>query len=55
MTQSMIEYSMKCVSSISNHSLHCEICLFLTRQPPVGQGLLIHEVSISHTAKQHSR
>jgi len=25
------------------------ICLFLTQQPPVGQGLLIHEVSRSHT------
>jgi len=24
-------------------------CLFLTRQPPVGQGLLIHEVSRSYT------
>ena len=29
--------------------------LFLARQPPVGQGLLIHEVSISHTTTHHSR
>jgi len=25
------------------------ICLFLAQQPPVGQGLLIHKVSRSHT------
>jgi hypothetical protein len=29
--------------------------LFLARQPPVGQGLLIHEVSRSHTTTHHSR
>jgi hypothetical protein len=29
--------------------------LFLTQQPPVGQGLLIHEVSRSHTTTHHSR
>jgi len=28
---------------------------FFGRQPPVGQGLLIHEVSRSHTTTQHSR
>ena len=28
---------------------------FLARQPPVGQGLLIHEVSRSHTTTHHSR
>ena len=27
---------------------------FLAQQPPVGQGLLIHEVSISHTTTHHS-
>ena len=27
----------------------------LSQQPPVGQGLLIHEVSRSHTATHHSR
>jgi hypothetical protein len=31
------------------------VCLFLARQPPVGQGVLIHEVSRSHTATHHSR
>jgi len=31
------------------------VCLFLARQPPVGQGLIIHEVSRSHTTTQHSR
>jgi len=28
---------------------------FLARQPPVGQGLLIHEISRSHTTTHHSR
>jgi hypothetical protein len=32
-----------------------EVCLFLARQPPVGQGLLIHEVSRSHSTRHHSR
>jgi len=27
----------------------------VTRPPPVGQGLLIHEVSRSHTSTHHSR
>jgi len=27
----------------------------LAQQPPVGQGLLIHEVSRSHTTTQYSR
>ena len=31
------------------------VCLFLAQQPPVGQGLLIHEVSGSHTTTHHSR
>jgi hypothetical protein len=31
------------------------LCLFLARQPPVGQGLLINEVSRSHTTTHHSR
>jgi hypothetical protein len=30
------------------------ICLFLAREPPVGQGLLIHEVSRSHTTTHHT-
>ena len=30
------------------------VCLFLARQPPVGQGLLIHDISSSHTM-HHSR
>jgi len=30
-------------------------CLFLARQPQVGQGLLIHEVSRPHTTTHHSR
>ena len=32
------------------------VCLFvLAQQPPVGQCLLIHEVSRSHTTTHHSR
>jgi len=31
------------------------VCLFLVRQLPVGHGLLIHEVSRSHTTMHHSR
>jgi len=32
------------------------VCLMsLARQPPVGQGLIIHEFSRSHTTTQHSR
>jgi len=31
------------------------ICLFLVQQPPVGHGLLIHEVSRSHTTTHHIR
>jgi len=31
------------------------LLLFLARQPPVGHGLLIHEVSRSHKTMQHSR
>jgi len=30
------------------------VCLFLVRQPTVGQGLLIHEVSRSHTTMHQS-
>ena len=31
------------------------VCLFLAQQPPVGHGLLINEVSRSHTTTHHSR
>jgi hypothetical protein len=34
---------------------HLSGCLFLARQPPVGHGLLIHEVPRSHTTTHHSR
>ena len=35
-------------------SLSLPLCL-LARQPPVGQGVLIHEVSRSHTTTHHNR
>jgi len=31
------------------------VCLFLVQQPPVDQGLLIHEVFRSHTTTHHSQ
>ena len=34
---------------------YTHLCLFLARQAPVGQRLLIHEVSRSHTTTNHSR
>ena len=37
------------------YSLMLIFCLFLARQPSVGQGLLILEVSISHTTTHHRR
>ena len=33
----------------------CFFLLYVTRQPPVGHGLLIYKVSISHTTTHHSR
>ena len=42
-----------------NRLSYLRVCLFLVRQPPptppVGHGLLIHEVSRSHTTTHHSR
>jgi len=32
-----------------------EVSLFLVEQSPVGQGLVIHEVSRSHTTTYHFR
>jgi len=42
---------------VTNNSVHFldYVYMFLAQQPPVGQGLFIHEVSISHTTTQHSR
>ena len=45
------------ISVIFNYvQVHFEVvCLFLARQHPACQGLLIHEVSISHKTTHHSR
>jgi hypothetical protein len=43
------------LKSLSEALFRLYCCLFLERQPPVGQGLLIHEVSRSHTTTHHSR
>jgi len=32
-----------------------KIFFYLAQQPPLGQGLLIHEVSRSHSTTHHSR
>jgi hypothetical protein len=37
------------------YKLYSLFVRFLVQQPPVGQGLLIHEDSRSHTATHHSR
>jgi len=39
----------------SSSNLFILLPLYLARQSPVGQGLLIHEVSRSHTTTYHSR
>ena len=40
----------------STHFPIClSVCLFLARQPPMGQGRLIHEISRSHTTTHDSR
>ena len=56
----MFEYVMwndesrECQSFESNiPELSWMFCLFLPQLPLVGQGLLIHEVSRSHTTTQH--
>jgi hypothetical protein len=49
-----------CWADLPRNKINCNVppislvCLFLARQPTVGQGLLIHEVSRSHTT-HHSR
>ena len=41
--------------SYPSKSMYIYIFLFSRNSPPVGHGLLIHEVSRSHTMTQHSR
>jgi hypothetical protein len=48
-------YGIRAIISTDNPSVETLVCLFLVRQPPVGQGLLIHEVSRSHTTTDHSQ
>ena len=43
------------VMHIPCNRLTVQSFLFLARQPPVDQGLLVHEVSRSHTTTHHSR
>ena len=43
------------ITPTSCHNLPIFVCLFLARKSPVGQGLLIHEVSRSHTTTHHGR
>ena len=39
----------------ARHGVCLFVCLFLARQPPVGHGPLIHDVSRSHTKTHHIR
>ena len=43
------------ISTVFTGRLALNRAVFLARQPPVGHGLLIHEVSGSHTTAHHSR
>ena len=52
-TLKFLHHSLVCIFP-SFYSV-CFVCLYVARQPPVGQGLLIHEVSRSHTTTHHSR
>jgi len=45
---------LKCKHSIRAVIIVVVVC-YLARQPPVGHGLLIHEVSRSHTTTHHSQ
>ena len=51
------QYTNKIETSVGFHSMFVclFVCLLLARQPPVGQGFLIHEVFRSHTTTHHSR
>jgi len=40
---------------IQKYILYFKLVFLLVQQPPVGQGLLIHEVSRLHTTTHHSR
>ena len=46
-------YRPPCVHRVDRENF--TFTFFLARQPPVGHGLLIHEVSRSHTTRHHSR
>ena len=48
----VIFFMQKCVYMFLGHSVYV---IYLARQPPVGHGLLIHEVSKSHTTTHHIR
>jgi len=51
-TRSCLRLLLLCLRILSVLSF---LCLVLARQLPVGQDLLIHEISISHTSTHHSR
>ena len=43
------DWSLRKYIGLINFGLSYFVCLLLAQQPPVGQGLLIHEVSGTHT------
>jgi hypothetical protein len=46
---------LNCLISRMEIIILCFFLSFWARQPPVGQGLLIHEVARSHTTTRHTR
>jgi len=38
---------------LCNHVSYVYTFFYLAQQPPLGQGVLIHEVSLSHTTTHH--
>jgi len=43
------------VDALQQNSQSKSVTFFLAQELPVGQGLLIHEVSWSHTTTHHNR
>jgi len=48
-------FPVRCLLSVHTTVWHVQCFFYLAQQPPVDQGLLIHEVSRSHTTTHHSR
>jgi len=49
------DWSLQKYIGLINFGLSYFVCLLSAQKPSVGQGLLIHEVSRTHTTTHHSR